>query len=187
MSVSPKWCWRQWRNHYAIHARRNLRDKELRYFMTVKVTAAARSWLDSMLAHLLLFDSAGQASDHIYSLASLHSLVFLINSSPFLLLLPYPSIEYDVPSSEVTVLICRVPSTPFIRSLWSSPSLTCVGLRIVNRDLLCPVQVVASRTSCVLPNSFLANQPQTRRESFSCSLRDHFTQRIRTARWKLRA
>ena len=39
-SISPSWSLRQCANHYAIHARRNLPDKELRYLRTVIVTAA---------------------------------------------------------------------------------------------------------------------------------------------------
>ena len=39
-TISPSWSWRQCPSHYAIHARRNLPDKELRYLRTVIVTAA---------------------------------------------------------------------------------------------------------------------------------------------------
>ncbi len=92
MSISPKWLQRQWRNRYVIHARRNLHDKEFRYFMTVKVTAAARNQLCSRLAPLPLLNSAGQTSDHILHFTILHSPVFLINSPPFHLLLPRSSI-----------------------------------------------------------------------------------------------
>jgi len=31
VSISPSTSWRQWPSDYAIHARRNLPDKELRY------------------------------------------------------------------------------------------------------------------------------------------------------------
>jgi hypothetical protein len=39
-SISPSWWLRQCSSDYAIHARRNLPDKELRYLRTVIVTAA---------------------------------------------------------------------------------------------------------------------------------------------------
>src|SRR6202789_1964192 len=39
-TVSPSRWWRQWSGRYAIHAGRNLPDKELRYLRTVIVTAA---------------------------------------------------------------------------------------------------------------------------------------------------
>jgi len=39
-SISPSWWLRQCSNRYAIHARRNLPDKEFRYLRTVIVTAA---------------------------------------------------------------------------------------------------------------------------------------------------
>jgi hypothetical protein len=39
-SISPSRSWRQCSSDYAIHARRNLPDKELRYLRTVIVTAA---------------------------------------------------------------------------------------------------------------------------------------------------
>ena len=40
ISISPSWWLRQCSSGYAIHARRNLPDKELRYLRTVIVTAA---------------------------------------------------------------------------------------------------------------------------------------------------
>ena len=39
-TISPGWWLRQCSSHYAIHAGRNLPDKELRYLRTVIVTAA---------------------------------------------------------------------------------------------------------------------------------------------------
>jgi len=39
-SISPSWLLRQCSSDYAIHARRNIPDKELRYLRTVIVTAA---------------------------------------------------------------------------------------------------------------------------------------------------
>ena len=48
-TISPSRSWRQCSSHYAIHARRNLPDKELRYLRTVIVTAA----IDRCLGHEL--------------------------------------------------------------------------------------------------------------------------------------
>ena len=50
LSISP----RQRPTRYAIHARRNLPDKVLRYLRTVIVTAAVHRGFSSMLAHLAL-------------------------------------------------------------------------------------------------------------------------------------
>ena len=44
-SLDPSW--RQWRSRYAIHAGRNLPDKEFRYLRTVRVTAAVYQGLSS--------------------------------------------------------------------------------------------------------------------------------------------
>ena len=46
-SNSPERPWRQWRSRYAIHAGRNLPDKEFRYLRTVRVTAAVYQSLKS--------------------------------------------------------------------------------------------------------------------------------------------
>ena len=48
-SISPGPLLRQCPNHYAIHAGRNLPDKEFRYLRTVIVTAAVHWGLSSML------------------------------------------------------------------------------------------------------------------------------------------
>ena len=53
-SISPSWLLRQCSSGYAIHARRNLPDKEFRYLRTVIVTAAVHRGFNSVLAHLLL-------------------------------------------------------------------------------------------------------------------------------------
>jgi hypothetical protein len=52
--VSPSICPRQWSSRSAIHARRNLPDKELRYLRTVIVTAALQWGFSSELAPLPL-------------------------------------------------------------------------------------------------------------------------------------
>ena len=48
-SISPGPLLRQYPNHYAIHAGRNLPDKEFRYLRTVIVTAAVHWGLSSKL------------------------------------------------------------------------------------------------------------------------------------------
>ena len=46
--------WRQWGSRYAIHAGRNLPDKEFRYLRTVKVTASVHWDFKSELSPLIL-------------------------------------------------------------------------------------------------------------------------------------
>ena len=53
-TISPSWSLRQCSSRYAVHARRNLPDKELRYLRTVIVTAAVHQGLDLELAPLLV-------------------------------------------------------------------------------------------------------------------------------------
>ena len=48
-TISPSRSWRQCSSDYAIHARRNLPDKELRYLRTVIVTAAIHRCLSREL------------------------------------------------------------------------------------------------------------------------------------------
>ena len=52
--ISLSWCWRQRGSRYAIHARRNLPDKEFRYLRTVIVTAAVHRGFNLELALFLL-------------------------------------------------------------------------------------------------------------------------------------
>jgi len=47
-SISLNIYWRQQESRYAIHARRNLPDKEFRYLRTVIVTAAVCQGLNSV-------------------------------------------------------------------------------------------------------------------------------------------
>lgn len=53
-SISLNIYWRQQESRYAIHARRNLPDKELRYLRTVIVTAGVYPGFGSELALLPL-------------------------------------------------------------------------------------------------------------------------------------
>ena len=48
-TISPSPLLRQWSSRYAIRARRNLPDKELRYLRTVIVTAAIHRGFNSQL------------------------------------------------------------------------------------------------------------------------------------------
>ena len=48
-TISPSPQLRQWGSRYAIRARRNLPDKELRYLRTVIVTAAIHRGFNSLL------------------------------------------------------------------------------------------------------------------------------------------
>jgi len=71
-TISPCPLLRQYPNHYAIRAGRNLPDKEFRYLRTVIVTAAVHWGLSSMLP--------GQASAPIRHLSISQRPVFLVNS-----------------------------------------------------------------------------------------------------------
>ena len=77
---------RQRPTRYAIHARRNLPDKVLRYLRTVIVTAAVYRGFDSKLcpyeltSPVTISSGTGQVSGCIRHLSSLHSPVFLLNS-----------------------------------------------------------------------------------------------------------
>ncbi len=53
-AISPSPCLRQYPDHYAIRAGRNLPDKEFRYLRTVIVTAAVHQGLDSERKPLLV-------------------------------------------------------------------------------------------------------------------------------------
>src|SRR5262245_64190038 len=52
-TISPSRSWRQCSSDYAIHARRNLPDKELRYLRTVIVTAAVYRRFGCKLCHIV--------------------------------------------------------------------------------------------------------------------------------------
>ncbi len=73
--------WRQWGDRYAIHAGRNLPDKEFRYLRTVIVTAAVYWDFDSELAPLLLiFQHRAGVRLYTSPYSGLQSPVFLVNS-----------------------------------------------------------------------------------------------------------
>jgi hypothetical protein len=86
-TISPSPSSRQRSNRYAVHARRNLPDKELRYLRTVIVTAAVyRGFgreLPSAYANLTHFlDLPAPSTRHsvYFHFKCLHRTVFLINS-----------------------------------------------------------------------------------------------------------
>src|SRR5690606_14727584 len=123
ISISLSLGWRQCRHRYAIRAGRNLPDKEFSYLRTVIVTAAVYRGFDQELR--LAADpinspsGTGQASDPIRPLSWLQSPVFLINSRSGLVsaapLSPatHVATKGGVPSPEVTVPFCLVPSPEF--------------------------------------------------------------------------
>src|SRR6185312_15053656 len=80
-SISLSWCWRQWGSRYAIHAGRNLPDKEFRYLRTVIVTAAVYWGFGSRLAPLsLTFQHRAGVRPYTSSWETSQSPVFLVNS-----------------------------------------------------------------------------------------------------------
>ena len=81
ISLSP-WL-RQRGNRYAIHAGRNLPDKEFRYLRTVIVTAAVYWGFDSTLSHLLLtFQHRAGVRPYTFSYEFAESCVFSKQSPP---------------------------------------------------------------------------------------------------------
>jgi len=61
---------------------RNLHEKVLRYFMTVKVTAAIRYWLESRHDPSFYLIALGRHQTICFICYILHRLVFLLNSRP---------------------------------------------------------------------------------------------------------
>ena len=130
-SLSPSW--RQSPNRYSIRAGRNLPDKEFRYLRTVIVTAAVYRGFGSKLRQpcgqltsplnlpapgrsqtlYVVFDLAEPCVFDKQSLGAFHcdslSLWFARNLT-----------TVSTPSSEVTVLICRVPSRGITHAPWNS-------------------------------------------------------------------
>ncbi len=87
IAISPSRGSRQLLTRYAIHAGRNLPDKELRYRRTVIVTAAVYRSLSSKHPHTKhagylspSLTGTGQASARIPRISPSHGPVFLINS-----------------------------------------------------------------------------------------------------------
>ena len=117
-SISPSLWLRQRSSRYAVHARRNLPDKELRYLRTVIVTAAVYRGFGRQLPlsrhRLPQPTDPEQASDPIRPLASWQGPVFLVNSRRSRSSAALP--EESAPSTEGTGPFCRVPSRGFSRT-----------------------------------------------------------------------
>ncbi len=88
-SASPSPSLRQCSSGYAIHARRNLPDKEFRYLRTVIVTAAVHQSFGSelhllseprRLTHPLNFLVPGRRHSVYVAYSASHRAVFLVNS-----------------------------------------------------------------------------------------------------------
>ncbi len=107
-------------HRYAIRAGRNLPDKEFRYLRTVIVTAAVYWGFDSELAPLLLtFQHRAGVTPYTSSYEFAECCVFNKQSQPPGLCGPHPLLgaspitNKGVPSPEVTVPFCLVPSPEF--------------------------------------------------------------------------
>jgi hypothetical protein len=111
---------RQCGHRYAIRAGRNLPDKEFRYLRTVIVTAAVYRGFDQELSpHHLTFRHRAGVTPYTSSFDFAQCCVFNKQSQPPILCGPrqlHPrgaSPTMGIPSPEVTVSICRVPSPEF--------------------------------------------------------------------------
>ena len=118
--ISPSPSLRQCSSRYAIHAGRNLPDKELRYHRTVIVTAAVYRGFDQELApHQLTFRHRAGVTPYTSTFVFAECCVFIKQSQPPIHCNPYllhprgATHTRGAPSPEVTVLICRVPSPEF--------------------------------------------------------------------------
>ena len=118
---------RQCGHRYAIRAGRNLPDKEFRYLRTVIVTAAVYRGFDQELApHHLTFRHRAGVTPYTSSCDFAQCCVFNKQSQPPILCGPrqlHPqgtSPTRGIPSPEVTVSICRVPSPEFSQAPWYS-------------------------------------------------------------------
>ena len=114
---------RQRPTRYAIHARRNLPDKVLRYLRTVIVTAAVYWGFDQELLrrypHQLTFQHRAGVTPYTSTFVFAECYVFAKQSQPpifcnRLTLRPRGiSLFNGIPSPEVTVSFCLVPSPGF--------------------------------------------------------------------------
>ena len=111
---------RQCGHRYAIRAGRNLPDKEFRYLRTVIVTAAVYRGFDQELApHHLTFRHRAGVTPYTSTFVLAECCVFIKQLQPPILcdlitLRGQATTRYrGIPSPEVTVSICRVPSPAF--------------------------------------------------------------------------
>src|ERR1051325_3710740 len=112
-SISPSRSLRHCSSDYALHARRNLPDKEFRYLRTVIVTAAVYRCFGCQLQSYPLTDflniPAPSRRQSVYVLfTSLHRHVLLVNSSQSRFSAPSPE-GGGPPFPEVTGSNCLVP------------------------------------------------------------------------------
>ena len=125
ISISLSLGWRQCGHRYAIRAGRNLPDKEFRYLRTVIVTAAVYRGFDQELApHHLTFRHRAGVTPYTSTFVFAECCVFNKQSQPPILCDPFrlhprgTSPTRGIPSPEVTVSICRVPSPEFSQAPW---------------------------------------------------------------------
>ena len=124
--------WRQWRSRYAFHAGRNLPDKEFRYLRTVRVTAAVYQGLKSKLVKPFLFTFWHRAGVRPYtSFFNLAESCVFNKQSLLPILCHPPGCPAGPPYSEVTELICRVPSQWLFQRCGVLHLFTCVGVGTV--------------------------------------------------------
>ena len=125
ISISPGPSLRQCPSRYTFRAGRNLPDKEFRYLRTVIVTAAVYWGFDQELApHHLTFQHRAGVTPYTSTFVLAECCVFIKQSQPPILcdlvdLHPRGATIYrGIPSPEVTVSICRVPSPEFSQAPW---------------------------------------------------------------------
>src|SRR5262247_4563108 len=89
-TISPSRSWRQESSDYAIHARRNLPDKEFRYLRTVIVTAAVYWDFNQELApHHLIFQHRAGVTPYTSTFVFAECCVFIKQSQPPVLCDPF--------------------------------------------------------------------------------------------------
>ena len=116
--ISPSPSLRQCSSRYAIHARRNLPDKEFRYLRTLIVRAAVygcfgRQLLPEGITAFLNIPAPSRRQSLYVHCTCWQRPVFLINSRQSRFSAPSPILEYKsgvgTPYPEVTGSICLVP------------------------------------------------------------------------------
>ena len=122
ITTSPGLQPRQLPNHFTIRAGRNLPDKEFRYLRTVIVTAAVYRGFDQELApHQLTFRHRAGVTPYTSTYVFAECCVFDKQSQPPGLCGPQQLFTIrGVPSPEVTVPFCLVPSPGFSQAPWNS-------------------------------------------------------------------
>lgn len=127
---------RQQESRYAIHAGQKLLGNELRYLRTIRVMAAVH-WFFSVftLIKRRYFPVLSRRQALYEVLSTLQSPRFLLNCrSPLFNV----TLQQGLASSEVTLVVCRVPFPGVCLSLSLFSKSTCVGLGTVSRFLWIP-------------------------------------------------